>query len=119
MKTAFQPLLLYPCIIRKGQTTFRLPSADIDVRMPSSLATKLLMFADGTHTEGWVLKQICGRWSEQSVTRLLDSLKERRVLVDGRNISPIMWEFMRNPSAVAFDLPESDVTALVLDMELQ
>lgn len=115
----FYPILACPLIIRRHQTTFYLPCKEITVTIPAALSKKLVTLCDGTHNTTNLIEHLSLRWDHQTLEQLFEQLISTDVLLQSRNISPALWQFIRNPTAWKPELSQHELVRLMIDDHLQ
>lgn len=114
-----QPLLLHPCIIQGGRVIIRLPHKDLEITVPGTVAKALVRLVDGTRPLSQIVSQFERRWNRKSIRHLFKTLFDQGVLIDGRDISSVLWKFVENPSPWHYDLDDVEIERMVLDDSLQ
>lgn len=113
------PIILCPAVIGGGKISFRLPNKEVVVEMPARAGRMLVALCNGVRSADEIIKTLAKCWQRQSVERLIKDLMDNEVLLDGRDISPFMWQFIQNPTRWMCDLSDRQVVLLMLDTSLQ
>jgi len=108
MKRDFLPLFSTRLIVIWGhKTTFHTSNEKIIVEeVPRKLIQQLVELCDGKRSIDQVIKLLKNDWDEVSVRGLINELRRRHILVDGRQISDEVWKLVENP--IGFPLFLSD-----------
>lgn len=115
----FRPLLVVPCLIEASHTTFLLPKQEVEIKCSRNFLRVFVRLCDGTRDHTTIIRILGRSWGTQYVQSVIQALRERGVLLDSRNITPLVWEFVQNPSPWSSQLTEEQIHNLVFDQHLQ
>lgn len=98
MSKAFQPLFAGPGTISGHRTIFHTEFEKVLVEAPASLMRKLIILCDGMHTIDQVIQNLEEEWDGATARELIESLCQKKVILDSANLCEEMWGNMKNPS---------------------
>jgi thiazole/oxazole-forming peptide maturase SagD family component len=113
MQDLFRPIFTTPMTFEDDAVTFHTYKNEISTQAPVEVINQLVELCDGNHTLEEVVNELKDDWSEQSVRGLLETLREHRVVVDGRNLAESVWSAVQNPTPLPTNLDDSEINQLV------
>jgi len=113
MKRVFLPLVVARLIVSGRKTVFCTTNEEMVVEAPRKLIQQLVTLCDGRRSIDQIVELLKGDWDELSVRSLVNGLRRRHILVDGRQISDEAWKLVESPTGVPFSLNDKEKTHLV------
>lgn len=113
------PIMVGIPLISQNKTVFYLPQKEVTATLPSSLSRRLIKICDGTHSLVDLKNYLSQWWDTNSLENLFQRLLETGALIDSRDMSPHVWQFMRNPTAWKPDLAKQDLADLMFGQDHQ
>lgn len=116
--SAFTPILLSPVVTGTRVCVFFPPKREVEVQIPGAFVRSLIPLCDGTRTEDQIVHELRSTWDVRSIRTALSRLRKVGVLIDSRNIAPVVWDFVSNPTPWPQDLTPEQLDNLLADQSL-
>ncbi|TRZ77362.1 hypothetical protein D4R87_02895 [bacterium] len=113
------PILLCPLIIRENCTIFYTTKQEIEITMPQRLSEELVKLCDGTHSIAILIEFLSQYWEEKNLQDLFGVLESKHVLTDAMDLSYLIWNFIKNPTAWKPELNKQEISNLVIEESFQ
>jgi len=113
MQNSFRPIFTAPTTFEDGTVTFHTLKNEVRTQAPIELINELIKLCDGNHTLESVIKQLEDSWNRDSLLKLIKTLQEHNVVVDGRNLGDFLWQAAQNPTPIPTDLDDDEISQLV------
>lgn len=119
MKREVYPILLCATEMLSEGVKFSLPDKKVEVFIPRTLAKRIIEMCDGTGSLSSIISELGKYWTKASLLNLINALFKKGVLIDSKNISPLVLRFIQNPTSWGRELNRLEIEKLILDQRLQ
>jgi len=113
------PILLCPLVIRENCTIFYTEKQEIEITMPQKLSEELVRLCDGTHSIAILIEFFSQYWDKKNLQDLFGILESKHVLTNAMDLSYLIWNFIKNPTAWKPELNKQEISNLVIEESSQ
>jgi len=113
------PILLCPLIIKEDHTIFYTVKQEVKVTMPKKLSEHLVELCDGTHSTEVLIEFFSQYWEKKNLRDLFVVLENNSILTNTMDLSYLIWNFIKNPTAWKPELNKQEVENLVIGKSFQ
>src|SRR5262245_34321271 len=101
-----------PVLIGRNESTARLATGTVEIRVPAALLQKVVELCDGERTREQVEAELSHGWKRRDVRALLDSLEAHGVLLDSTRAALEALKLAENPMQFATGVSDEDAEAM-------
>ncbi|GEM_PF-843579 len=109
----FYPLFLIAPLFVKGHAIFRVLEKEINLDVPEKLLRSVIEKCQGHKTLKTVVDELSIDWERVNLKNLFNDLIELNIIVNSRDISNLVWNFVKNPTIFYNDLSDDKILGLV------